>query len=1322
MAKIQFAVRMSGFICVALFTLGVTSASHAAPSATDADVALQRKQIGLANPFTDDSTDDESSDAQSSDTQSGDAQSGDEQEMEERPSAVDSLENVRQAVIQIEALSDLTLDTDAELFASTIIGQGSGFIVDPSGLAVTSSQLLDGARFLKVKVAGESLPRKARVVGHSECQDIALLDIQGDDFAYLDWYKGPIRFGLDIYAAGYVTEESARPLYSLLEGVVLNERTTAANNQGAVTSVLQHSSPLTVGKAGGPLIERTGRTVGLNLPSPDGRSFALPRDQLEDAVAELRSDDHLNGIGITSEPADIENGMAQGLRVLSVVPGRPADKLGINPGDVLLSISGNSLISTNPKGVYCAALSILNPDNIIPIEVERPGTKGTLSGQINGQSLDSYFSFTRAIIEEYPELEDEIEPVLTRRPGLVTDEITANSSFVPISEQTNLLTLQIPASWDQIDAGEWQLEGQGVGVQITASPDIDTYYNDQRAPGVFAATSLGLLNLMSREDLLDQVSYRTQCEYKGRFSLPQAYLNGEYDVWEECGESSHIAIVLAASPITRDYVLLMQTYIESEADLRSFDRIWSTFKVNVPSSNRAVIEFDPNEVGEDIDKLVDTDGLIYEYELIENETISALLPSDWTETESDAWIVDDEEVGSILYISPDMDDYQNTWTTPGVLIRSSSTLGEKLDPDEMLDEIDYEQYCEAGRRLEHKHSIYGIRYSGEYDMWFNCGGEQNWLAVLAVENDQTDQLITLEFRNVDLADTEAFRVLIDSMYLYTDELVQSYLAEPNRRDSIPEVAVNFVEVVDDTGLIAISVPEKWVEAKTAEWNVDVLSGMALNVSADLAEYSRSWAEPGLFIAVSSASSDLSPESLLELFDFSEDCELTNRTVYDDTLFEGLYNAWTNCGTENSDFLVVAATSKADPETLILLNVSASSLSDDAEIITRILQSFTIIDQEPSVEREILADEAAAEENERIALAASATDVPEPTATPSPLPTNTPTEVPTEEPTNTPTEVPTEVPTEEPTNTPTEVPTDTPTLRPTLTRRATNTPTDIPATSTPRPTATNRPTNTPTDIPPTSTPRPTRVPTRAATEIPPTIAPPTAPVVTVPQPGNNPIVLPPPPALANIAGSLPPPLAVVTVPRLNIRSGPGLEFPPVSVALEGQQLQVVGESAGCRWLQIIRENGTLAWVSGIDTYVRFATPCGVVQNFQFRQPNTEAPSNTASVPNIESDEPADETVSEEVAIVAPDPAADRALLGCFVFQNPLSVVVTITLTNSDTNAGSTFEVLGRANYEQCFSPGDYTYTLDAPPPWESTNGEISVNAGEQLIFQIRPEEL
>ncbi len=84
------------------------------------------------------------------------------------------------------------------------------------------------------------------------------------------------------------------------------------------------------------------------------------------------------------------------------------------------------------------------------------------------------------------------------------------------------------------------------------------------------------------------------------------------------------------------------------------------------------------------------------------------------------------------------------------------------------------------------------------------------------------------------------------------------------------------------------------------------------------------------------------------------------------------------------------------------------------------------------------------------------------------------------------------------------------------------------------------------------------------------------------------------------------------------------------------------------------------------------------------------------------------------------AVVNASLGCYLFQNQLGAEITITFTAQGRDWNNTFPLAVDAEREECFEPGAYTYTLDAPPPWGSTNGEMGVAAGDNFYFPISPE--
>ena len=110
---------------------------------------------------------------------------------EGRPS---SFQEVQASVIQIVAQGTFR---DPELGFSDGSGLGSGFIISPDGLAVTNNHVVAGAATLEVFVGGETdTSYNASIVGVSECNDLALIDIvESEPFQYLDWYEGEISPG-----------------------------------------------------------------------------------------------------------------------------------------------------------------------------------------------------------------------------------------------------------------------------------------------------------------------------------------------------------------------------------------------------------------------------------------------------------------------------------------------------------------------------------------------------------------------------------------------------------------------------------------------------------------------------------------------------------------------------------------------------------------------------------------------------------------------------------------------------------------------------------------------------------------------------------------------------------------------------------------------------------------------------------------------------------------------------------------------------------------------------------------------------------------------
>ncbi len=159
-----------------------------------------------------------------------------------------------------------------------VIGRGSGFIIDESGIAVTNNHVVTGAAILRVFVGGESQPRNARIVGVSECSDLAVIDIEGAGYPFLEWFDGLIYSGLDVFAAGFPLGD---PEFTLTRGIVSKPRTSGETNWASVDAVIEHDATINPGNSGGPLVTTDGKVVGINYAGSRGTSqwFAISRDE-----------------------------------------------------------------------------------------------------------------------------------------------------------------------------------------------------------------------------------------------------------------------------------------------------------------------------------------------------------------------------------------------------------------------------------------------------------------------------------------------------------------------------------------------------------------------------------------------------------------------------------------------------------------------------------------------------------------------------------------------------------------------------------------------------------------------------------------------------------------------------------------------------------------------------------------------------------------------------------------------------------------------------------------------------------------------------------
>lgn len=838
---------------------------------------------------------------------------------------IDNLEDAQQAVVQIEAVG--TFVDPAEGMQMNAAGAGSGFIIDPDGIAVTNNHVATGAAFLKVFLAGEDEPRNARVLGVSECSDLAVIDIEGDGFSYLTWHEAQVKVGLDVFALGFPLGD---PEFTMTSGIISKARADGESSWASVSHVLEHDATINPGNSGGPLVDEEGRIVGINYAGNDetNQYFAIDAADAQSVIEELRAGNDVESIGINGEAIFTED--ISGIWVASVASGSPADQTGIKPGDIILTMEGISLATEGTLAEYCSILRSHGPDDVLTVQVLRFDTEEVLEGQINGRELQTSFSIAEQIEEE------------PATGGEEQSEGTTYADYMTVSDEAGIISVEVPEEWSDVQESEWTIDDEAVGIQLLASPDAEAFYKSWETPGVLFSVSESLAGTSSPEDLLDNIDYSEACKTHGeRFELPaDGFFAGYYESWEECGDSATVATLVALTPAeTQDYVVLLEVYAVTKADLDALDHVLDSFVIsNIGDAANTPNEETAPPSGDDINDIVDTSGMEYEYEFVTAAAINALLPADWTDQESGDWEVDGEVLGTTFAAAADLDAFRETWTEPGIYVRTATGLEEDIDVDEWLDELDLSENCtkEEGRN-KHNHSIYDHSYTGAFDVWSNCEDTDNAYAYLVAVSEPLDHLVLIEFQAMSDGDVEAFGVLLESFFVDTGETANTSSAEEEEAVDLGQ----YQEISSDDGLLTVRVPNEWSDISSGDWNLDDEAiGTSLSAATDLQEYNDTWNTPGMFFGVTSEFAGTSVEDFLDNWDYSDDCTYDDRIEYDDSVFIGAYDIWTDCGDEANLFIVLAANPKEDDGTLVLINVAIPA-DNSTEAFEQILASFVI---------------------------------------------------------------------------------------------------------------------------------------------------------------------------------------------------------------------------------------------------------------------------------------------------------------------------------------------------------------------------------------------
>lgn len=267
-------------------------------------------------------------------------------------------------------------------------GLGSGFVVDPDGWIVTNNHVVDGAEKVIVTLE-DGTELDAVVKGRDPKTDVALLKVDAPQpLAHVEWGDSDAaRVGDWVIAVGNPFGLGG----SVSAGIVSARGRNI--NEGPYDDFIQIDAPINPGNSGGPLFDQSGRVIGIAtaIYSPNGGSvgigFAVPSAIAQNVVAQLKEHGSVERgwLGVQLQPLTRQLAKAMGREdadgalVAGVSPGSPADKAGLQQGDVVIRADGTAV--KTPRDL-ARAVGDRKPGSKLELTVARDGRERTLTATL----------------------------------------------------------------------------------------------------------------------------------------------------------------------------------------------------------------------------------------------------------------------------------------------------------------------------------------------------------------------------------------------------------------------------------------------------------------------------------------------------------------------------------------------------------------------------------------------------------------------------------------------------------------------------------------------------------------------------------------------------------------------------------------------------------------------------------------------------------------------------------------------------------------------------------------------------------------------------
>jgi serine protease Do len=428
---------------------------------------------------------------------------------------------------------------------------GSGFFIDPSGLAVTNNHVVTGASTLDVFVNGATEPRNARVLGVSECADLAVIKVDGSDFPPLQLQTAKPGVGTDVWSAGFPLGDTE---FTWHHGNVSKADASGDTDWASVSHVIEHDALINPGSSGGPLVNAQGEVVGVNYAGNDKtrQAFAIGMDEAQGIIEQLEAGTDVASTGLAGQAYVSDDGSISGVWVQSVKSGSPADVAGVQAGDLITSMENITVVSDGTLQDYCKILREHGPDDQLALQVVRPSTQQILEGRLNGEPLKA----------------TEQAPATTEAPPATSAAGGDQSGYAGFADVSGKLTFEAPAGWEF--NGNSTKDGLA---GLSAAPNLQAWIDTWSATG--AAVFVLADQATDPTTLLGDAS--ANCQSKDD---PQDFTNhgytGKSQQWYQCDGQASFWNAIVQAPGGGPW-LDVQVIFTSDADQEAVNHVIDTF-------------------------------------------------------------------------------------------------------------------------------------------------------------------------------------------------------------------------------------------------------------------------------------------------------------------------------------------------------------------------------------------------------------------------------------------------------------------------------------------------------------------------------------------------------------------------------------------------------------------------------------------------------------------------------------------------------------------------------------------------------------------------